>query len=102
SATSFYGGSHPSLGLVGRNAHVDVVSAAAGSGRTDWLECEMRMATVRVDRVTAHRVTISEYGSEERTNVRAGVLSHGNAKCLHLRRVGLESKRSGDFRDAPR
>jgi hypothetical protein len=58
------------------------------------------MATVRVHRVTAHRVTKSEYGREERSNVCASVLSDGNAKCLHLRRVSLEPKRPGGFRDA--
>ena len=91
----------PSLGLVGRDADVDVDSATAGLGWVEVVEPQVWIAPLRIHGVFGTEVIVSEGGGPERPNIDTRPLGYGDTDGLHLRRVGLEPELSSHLRDLP-
>jgi len=85
------------LGLIRRDGNVDVEAAPAGLRWIEFVEPQVRVASVPVDGILVAEILVPEGRNPERANVGALILRDGDADDLHLRRVGFEPEfpRSG-------
>ena len=78
--------------LIGRDTDVDVGAASTRFGRAEPLERHVWIPSVSIDHVLiCPEAPVAEGSGPERTDITSGVLCHGDAYNLDLRRVGLES-----------
>ena len=82
------------LGLIGRNADVDVGSATSRPGRMEGLKRHVRIPSMTIDNVVVRsEAPVVEDGGPERTDVAAGILCHRDADDLDLGGVRLDAQR---------
>jgi hypothetical protein len=90
------------LGLIGRDADVDVGAAPTRLGRVEPLERDVWIPTVWIDHIlVCPKAPVAEGGGPERTDITLGVLGHGDGDDLDLGGVGLQAQRAGLSRDPP-